>query len=149
MRRGECGGAVTGGQAFVDERIDKSARILIVEDNEFLAVDLDLTLAKCGYVPSVAPTVSAALKQIEHRDVDAAVLDVSLFAGESVYQVADALVAADIPFVFLTGRAKHHLPARLQFARLLTKPYKLPELLASLDEAMASLRRPKGRPGDE
>lgn len=131
------------------ERIDKSARILIVEDNEFLAVDLDLTLAKCGYVPSVAPTVSAALIQIERREVDAAILDVSLFAGESVYEVADALVAADVPFVFLTGRTKNHLPVRLRFARLLTKPYKLPELLESLEEALMRFRRPQGRPDDE
>jgi DNA-binding response OmpR family regulator len=133
----------------VSQRIDKSARILIVEDNEFLAVDLDLTLANCGYTPSVAPTVSAALRQVEQREVDAAVLDVSLFAGESVLQVADALVAADIPFVFLTGRAKHHLPARLRSAKLLTKPYKLPELLASLEEALSGFRRSRERPDDE
>jgi DNA-binding response OmpR family regulator len=133
----------------VSQRIDKSARILIVEDNDFLAVDLDLTLANCGYVPSVAPTVSAALLQVERGEVDAAVLDVSLLAGESVFQVADALIAADIPFVFLTGRGKHHLPARLQSAKLLTKPYKLPELLASLDEALAGFRRRQGPPDDE
>ena len=132
----------------MSQRIEKPARILIVEDNEFLAIDLELTLASCGYVSSVAPTVSAALVQVERREVDAAVLDVSLFGGESVFQVADALVAAEIPFVFLTGRAKHHLPARLQSAKLLTKPYKLPELLASLEEALTAVRRRRDFPDD-
>ena len=125
----------------MSKRIDE-ARILIVEDNEFLAVDLDMTLTSCGYAPSVVPTVAAALMQIERREVDAAVLDVSLFDGEPVYRVADALVAADIPFVFLTGRARHHLPPRFKSARLLAKPYRLPELLAFLEEA--GFRRPEG-----
>jgi DNA-binding response OmpR family regulator len=132
------------GEFSVNKRIGEPARILIVEDNEFLAVDLDMTLASCGYAPSVAPTVSAALMQIERREVDAAVLDVSLFGGEPVYPVADALMAADIPFVFLTGRARHHLPIRFKSARLLSKPYKLAELQASLEDALADFRRRDG-----
>jgi DNA-binding response OmpR family regulator len=135
---------------FVRNGGDKTARILIVEDDEFLAVDLELTLANCGYAPTVAPTVSAALLQIEGREVDAAVLDVSLFGGESAYQVADVLLAEGIPFIFLTGRARHHLPARFQSATLLSKPYKLAELLAALREALPGVtREPKAGPKDE
>lgn len=138
--------SMAGDNLFVSKRIDE-ARILIVEDNEFLAVDLDMTLTSCGYAPSVSPTVAAALMQIEQREVDVAVLDVSLFDGESVYRVADALVAADIPFVFLTGRARQHLPARFKSARLLSKPYRLAELLAFLEDA--GFRRREGPAGSE
>lgn len=142
-------GSGAGASFFVSTRTDEPARILIVEDNEFLAVDLELTLASYGYAPSVAPTVSAALLQIERREIDGAVLDVSLFAGEPVYPVADALVAADIPFVFLTGRDRHHLPVRFKSARLLSKPYRLAELLTSLKDALAGLRPRDGLVEDE
>jgi DNA-binding response OmpR family regulator len=123
----------------------RPARILIVEDNEFLAVDLEMTLSSRGYAPTVAATVDAALLQVGRGEIDAAVLDVSLLGGEPVYRVADALTTAKIPFVFLTGRTKHHLPPRLRAARLLSKPYKLAELLAVLEEAGA---RPTRIPSD-
>jgi CheY-like chemotaxis protein len=129
---------------------DKPPRILIVEDNEFLAVDLELTLVSCGYAAAVATTVAEALLQIEQHELDAAVLDVTLFGGGSVYRVADALLAESIPFFFLTGRARHHLPARFQSAKLLSKPYKLAELLAALKEAMANvMQERKACPQDE
>jgi len=115
----------------------KPARVLIVEDNEFLAVDLEMTLSSCGYEPTVVGTVSAALQKIGRREVDVAVLDVSLLGGESVYRVADALTGVNVPFVFLTGRNRHHLPPRLRTAKLLSKPYKLAELLGVLQEAGA------------
>jgi len=126
-----------GNSDFVHTADDKPARILIVEDNDFLAVDLEMTLASCGYAPTVTSTVPMALLQIGRGEVDAAILDVSLLGGESVFRVADALAAANIPFVFLTGRTRQHLPPRLKTARLLSKPYKLAELLIALQEAGA------------
>jgi DNA-binding response OmpR family regulator len=122
---------------------------LIVEDNEFLAVDLEMTLSSCGYEPLVVATVQAALQEIGQLKVDVAVLDVSLLGGESVYQVADALTAANVPFVFLTGRNKRHLPPRLRTAKLLSKPYKLAELLAALQEAGAYPTLTQKDPGND
>ncbi|MBV8186227.1 MAG: response regulator [Alphaproteobacteria bacterium] len=121
-------------------------KLLIVEDNDFLAVDLELTLSECNYVPVIASSVPAALARIAGEQVDAAILDVSLRGGESAYAVADVLLERRIPFVFLTGRTRHYLPPRFQSIALLSKPYKLSELLASLDRAKeATSHRQEGR----
>jgi CheY-like chemotaxis protein len=113
-------------------------RILIVEDNDFLAVDLELTLSRCGYSPLIVSAVPSALEQIAGQPLDAAILDVSLLPGEWAYGVADALHGAHIPFVFLTGRPRSYLPKRFQEVPLLSKPYKLAELLAALDKIIAA-----------
>lgn len=116
-------------------------RILIVEDNDFLAVDLELTLSGHGYASLVAPNVRMALFHIAEHELDGALLDVSLFGGESVFDVADALAAAQIPFLFLTGRSRRYLPERFRSVPLLTKPYDLLRLLAVME---ASFRARKG-----
>jgi hypothetical protein len=74
---------------------------------------------------------------------------VSLFGGESVFSVADALTDAQIPFVFLTGRSRHHLPERFHSVPLLSKPYKLPELLAALERVSSASTRASPRRRDE
>lgn len=107
--------------------------ILLVEDNDFLAVDLELTLSDYGYRATIASTVSAALQCIAEQVIDAAVLDVSLGGGESAFVIADTLESADIPFVFLTGRSRRHLPPRFHHVSLHAKPYKLSELLVALE----------------
>ena len=115
-------------------------RILIVEDNDFLAVDLELTLGSHGYATRVAPNVGMALKDVAELELDAALLDVSLFEGEPVFAVADALAIARIPFVFLTGRSRRYLPERFRSVPLLSKPYQLLELLAALETAVGGSR---------
>ena len=60
----------------------------------------------------------AALK---HNNIDAAVLDVNL-GGEPVYPVADALMAAGVPFVFVTGYGPAALEGRFEHIPVLQKP---------------------------
>jgi CheY-like chemotaxis protein len=78
-------------------------RVLIVEDEYFLAQDLAEYLHDLGVeVVGPAGTVMDALKLLRCADIQGAVLDINL-RGERVYPVADALQQKQVPFVFASG----------------------------------------------
>jgi len=86
-------------------------RILVVEDEYFLAKRIADELAKLG-VETVGPasSVERALALVEHGGrLDGAVLDIKL-RGDIVFPVADALRARGVPFVFATGYDKQVIP---------------------------------------
>jgi DNA-binding response OmpR family regulator len=111
---------------------DQNLRILIVEDNDFLAVDLDLTLSELGHVTWVASNVRLAAEHIADHELDVSILDVSLDDGESAFTIAEELTKGGIPFIFLTGRSRRSLPSKFSGAPLLSKPYDLKQLVAVL-----------------
>ena len=78
-------------------------RVLIVEDEYFLAQDLAEYLNHLG-VEVVGPvgTVTDALELLHYADIQGAVLDITL-RGERVYPVADVLEQKQVPFVFASG----------------------------------------------
>ena len=80
-----------------------SHRVLIVEDEYYLAADLELALKAQG-AGVVGPICDLpdALSAVAKGGFDAAVIDVNLH-GEFAYNVADALKRRGIPFVFATG----------------------------------------------
>jgi len=121
-----------------DSKTSASRRILIVEDDEFLIMDLELTLAATGYETVSAATTEEAFKRMEEYSLDGALLDVNLTGGGRSLSVADALVAASIPFAFMTGRSRSYLPERFQRARIIAKPYRLEDVLDALAEIIAS-----------
>src|SRR5262249_22741625 len=64
-----------------------------------------------GYtVAAEAASIDEALEATRKTDFDLAILDADL-KGRSVSPIADALVARDILFVFVTGYGDHGLPA--------------------------------------
>ena len=82
-------------------------RVLVVEDEAFLAFELIDDLEAAGAVP-LGPigTVERALSFIQGTDgIDAAVLNVMLHRRES-FPVADELLRRGIPLVFVTGNDK-------------------------------------------
>ena len=80
-------------------------RILIVEDEALLALDLSQGLQDCG-AQIVGPCyqLATALEMAGSQSVDAAILDVDL-NGETVFALADRLRQASVPFIFNTGRS--------------------------------------------
>lgn len=79
-------------------------RILVVEDEALLALDLRFALEDRG-AAVVGPCyrLSSALSTVQAGRIDAAILDVDLM-GETVFPLADLLKQANVPFVFHTGR---------------------------------------------
>ncbi len=114
-------------------------RILVVEDESFIALFISEVLETAGFeVVGPWPTVSQALAQLAIPDCcDAAVLDASL-RNESAVAVAKALVALEIPFVVTTGYNKSQLPPELAAVPILAKPVNTEELIAHVLRALST-----------
>ncbi len=107
-------------------------RVLIVEDDGLLAMELDMVLSDSGAVViGPARTVAESLAAIEEQ-VDFAVLDVNL-GRESSGPVADRLEADGTPFLYLSGHDATKLPERHRTRPLVGKPFAERELLALIE----------------
>lgn len=103
-------------------------RILVVEDEMMVALLLEDMLVDLGCVVAGSVVcVDDALALIGSLALDAAVLDVNL-GGQMSYPVADALIAAGVPFVFSTGYAANRLQEGYRTFPALQKPYHRSEL---------------------
>jgi CheY-like chemotaxis protein len=81
----------------------KQAKLLVVEDDVLVRMLLADMIGEIGYtVAAEAGSVDEALEATRETEFDLAILDADL-NGRSVSPVADALVARDIGFVFVTG----------------------------------------------
>jgi DNA-binding response OmpR family regulator len=113
-------------------RIGEKIHILIVEDDPIIGFDLAVELEEAGFaVVGVAPTVAKALDLLERHACDLAVLDVNL-GQETSAPIARALVAADVPFVAVTGYSVDQCPEEFARAPLLSKPFQTARLVAAL-----------------
>jgi DNA-binding response OmpR family regulator len=113
-------------------RAAEQTHVLIVEDDPLIGFDLAVELEAAGFiVVGVAPTVDKALYLLERHHCDLAVLDVNL-GQETSAPIARALVAADVPFVAVTGYSVDQCPEEFATAPLLSKPFQTSRLVAAL-----------------
>lgn len=89
----------------------RNRRILVVEDEFFIALDLEMALQAAGaIVLGPVGRVRAGLDLVAREpEISAAVLDVNV-AGERVFPVAAALLERSVPFVFATGERPDTIP---------------------------------------
>ena len=74
-------------------------RVLIVEDEFLIAMELEAALGDGGFeVLGPIPTIAAALTILQSERPDCAVLDLSL-RGELVTPVAELLIILEVPFL--------------------------------------------------
>jgi len=113
-------------------------RILIVEDQSLIAMELQDLLDKAG-ASIVGPVgrLHRALSIAESSGLDAALLDVDL-NGERCWPVADALSRRGIPFAFTTGYSNIVMPERFARRPTLPKPYREKDLLAVLGRLLGA-----------
>jgi DNA-binding response OmpR family regulator len=77
-------------------------RVLIVEDDAFIGMDVKTTLEAVGcQVLGPFTTVTTAMETLDAHRLDAAVLDINL-GRELSFPIADALTCCKVPFLFLT-----------------------------------------------
>jgi len=109
-------------------------RILIVEDNALLAIELAEALKGAGFeIAGPALTVAQAITLIGKTGCDAAVLDINL-RGETSEAVALELRDRGVPFITMTGYARTQQPAIFEGVPTFTKP-------VAMDAVIAQLRR--------
>ncbi|TCL66394.1 response regulator [Rhizobium sp. BK251] len=106
-------------------------RVLVVEDEPFVAMELKAALATGGFdVLGPVGSVADALGILEDERPDAAVLDVRL-GSERVTPVAVALKALGVPFVLASASSASELAAddALADVQNLGKPTNLKQLI--------------------
>jgi CheY-like chemotaxis protein len=103
-------------------------RILIVEDEALVAIEIANVLSKASFeIIGPARNVAMALDLLKRLGCDAAVLDVNL-GGETSEAIAAELGANGIPFITLSGYSQEEHPVVFVDAPALTKPLR-PEFL--------------------
>lgn len=123
-------------------------RILVVEDEYYLATELERELTEAGAVV-VGPvaSVEGALALIgQGPALDGAVLDVNL-GGEWAYPVADELMARGVPFVLATGYDERDIPARYAHAPRIGKPVGRRALADVLTRMLEPMQKTSGGDG--
>jgi DNA-binding response OmpR family regulator len=107
-------------------------RILIVEDEMMVALDLEDMIAEFGHeVAATAMRIEAALDHARETPIDFAILDVNV-AGRMSFPVAEALMERGVPFIFATGYGVSVLPERLKDQKTLQKPFRRSDLQSAI-----------------
>jgi DNA-binding response OmpR family regulator len=114
------------------------SRVLIIEDEFLIAMDLEMILQRTG-ISQVRLTgeLQEAIDLIQAESWEAAILDANL-GGRSSEPIAIKLSERRIPFVVVTGYDIEKLPPRLREARVLQKPIQGAALLESLTLKVAN-----------
>ena len=106
----------------------KARRVLVVEDEPILAMNIEDMLTELGHlVTATATRIDKALSLAEGGEFNLAALDINL-AGSNTFQVAAILRRRGIPFIFTSGYGADDLVDGYRRAHLLTKPFGLNDL---------------------
>lgn len=107
---------------------ETAKRVLIVEDEVLLAMQLEDMLTELGYdVVAQAMRITEAMELARDISIDFAVLDINV-AGEESFPVADILCQRSIPFTFATGYGIDGLMNGYSEFPVLHKPYSQADL---------------------
>jgi PAS domain S-box-containing protein len=111
----------------------KGKRVLVIEDEPLVAMDLESSLTAAGCeVVGTAGTLREAQALCADAQCDAALVDVNL-AGQPVDELAATLTKRNIPFAFVTGYGRDALPQGFRDAVVLTKPFEQTGLVATVE----------------
>ena len=109
-------------------------RVLVVEDEPLIGLDLCVLLQGHGAKPRLARTVEQALRQVESKRFHAAVCDMNL-RGERSDLVLRALVHRGVPVVIQTGyELRDGVPPGV--SAVLPKPLNRDRLIEAVHRAM-------------
>lgn len=111
----------------------QGTRVLIVEDECVIAMEIECTLKDCGaQVVGSCTTVESAIEQIDRsRDFDAAILDIDL-RGQYAGPVADKLIRVGIPFIITSGYEPKQYGIRFKGVPWLEKPVSPSSIAAAI-----------------
>lgn len=96
-------------------------RILIVEDDAFVALDLETIVAQESEA-EVVTVASVAAAERAAADIDMAILDIDVMDG-TTYELARTLHRRHTPFFFVSASRREELPGELKAVPFIAKPY--------------------------
>jgi len=113
-------------------------RILVVEDEYFLADDLQLHLTSLGaeIIGPIGHLDEAAEVLKASGTIDGALLDINVRSG-MIFPLARLLQSRNVPFVFTTGYDRKSLGPEFGDVQVWEKPLDIPRLARSLTELMS------------
>ena len=115
----------------------RAARIVLVEDETLIAMDLEDDLVDRGYeVAGWASTVAEARRLIDGHRPDLVILDMHL-RDETTFELAGELALRGVPHLFVSGNDRTTLPPPLRDRRLLAKPVQIAALVRAIDATIA------------
>ena len=116
------------------------ARILVVEDDYFIAAEICNTLSRRGAtIVGPAADTSQGLALAQSQPIDIAVLDINLH-GELAFDLARELRRRGTPSIFATGYDSSVLPPDLASVIHLEKPVNLTALLHAVQSSRTPTR---------
>lgn len=128
----------------------KGLRVLVVEDQYYLATDICDWLQEAGaQVVGPAANARVASSLIDAGPVDLGVVDINLGAGPT-FTVAKELAERRVPFLFATGYDQSIIPAEYRDRPRIEKPFKGPDvigIIVRLRPEAATVDGPKGAGG--
>jgi two-component SAPR family response regulator len=113
----------------------KQLRILIVEDEPLIALELEMMVSDFVAAAILVEVSVAATKQALHQDdLDFAFLDVDVINGKT-FELAQILGRKHVPFVFVSGSPQDQLPSNLRDVPFIPKPF----FRAQIERALESV----------
>jgi DNA-binding response OmpR family regulator len=133
-------------KATVRNRPLLGRRVLVVEDDYFIALELCTALRDCGAdVIGPARDVQSGLAAIRKEQLDCAVLDINL-QGRMGFQIATELRTRGVPAIFATGYDRTTIPPELADMVRLEKPVDLNALCRAVETAVCDAPRQQSAP---
>jgi CheY-like chemotaxis protein len=121
--------------------VAQNARVLIVEDESLVAMNMELTLAEAGFrVVAVVDTEKDAIEAAQRLKPDIVLMDIALREGDGIAAAAEIVRMLKLPVIFVTGNTDMRtLNAIKQVASsgLIRKPFISERLAALVRDAVA------------
>ena len=114
----------------------RGLRILLVEDDPLIRLDLETSLEEFGAIVTAASNVAAALAALAVAMPDFAVLDFELSA-ETSESIAEVVQARNVPFLYLSGYSEHDERfRRWPGIRVLAKPLSAARIARGIEDIL-------------
>ncbi len=123
----------------------KGEKILIVEDERIIAIDLQRRLERYGYtVVAISATADHAIDMVERHSPDIILMDIHIIGDIDGIETAKIIKSRyAIPVIFLTAFSNQEIIERAKIAEpsgYILKPFKDKELYTTIDIALYKYR---------
>ncbi|MGV8854828.1 MAG: response regulator [Devosia sp.] len=120
-------------------RLMSGRSILVVEDEMLVMMMIQMMLEELGCDSILAAaSIDAALTCVAQKNFDIAMLDMNL-GGYDSHQVADALDANHVPYLFCTGNVSEDRRVKVSEHLVLKKPFQFNALATALYTLLGEL----------